>query len=743
MFSRFLQTAARFLTPVLLGSALIMPCAAQAAEPGWFSSAQGGANVPKADEPRVRAAIIAENTSLTPQAENRLAVELSHAPGWHTYWRNPGDAGLTTSFTFTGPAKFRFTEPEFPLPERIRTGDIIGFGYGDVTRFPFRVEVPRQVRFGEKVTIRVKVDYLACADLCVPGTATAQIRLPIAVAGKPSPDKPLIDEAQSLIPETIASDAINAVADEKRIRIDVAPEAGIVQRSLDFFPLEEDVLTLSDDPISVIPEDAGEPRAIYLTASETFAQTPLAKIRGVIVADGGPAHGGWAVETDIPVTPGTVAQPPRPMIAAAAITSSESGTGASEANSIPSSSGGTAASIGTLTAIFFAFLGGLILNLMPCVFPVLSLKLLQLVEGARKGEAIARHGIAFTAGVCTTMLVLAGALLALRGAGMALGWGFQLQNPAVVAGLILLFGAITANLLGLYEFTWGSGVANLSFARQQQKGIAASFLTGVLAVIVASPCTAPFMGAALGYALTETVAVALAVFTALGLGMALPWLLLCLFPAWAAWLPKPGPWMERFRRAMAIPMTLAIIWLGWVLSKQINYFGMLIVAAALGALTVALWLLGREQWGRGKNRPLMSVLLVLSLLSCFVATADDFARRGSVVDEASGWGEWSEAAVREALAEGRPVFVDFTAAWCVTCQANKAAALRTDEVSERMVELNYVRLTADWTNQNPEITEVLARFGRSGVPLYLIYRPDGRIDVLPELLTKGIVLEAL
>lgn len=746
IFSTLIRGAAAFAASLLFLAPAVTP--ASAADNGGWLSAIDHAKGPQTNEPHVRAKIIAENTSLTPQAENRLAVVLEHAPGWHTYWRMPGDAGLTTLFTFTAPPKFTVTPPRFPLPERIRTGELIGFGYGGTASFPFTVEVPRQVRFGDRVTVSVKVEYLACADVCVPGTANASIKLPLAVVGKPSADEAAIREAESLIPETIATNAVRAVIDENRIRIDVDPEAGIVQRTLDFMPLEESVLKLSTDPVATISADA---RSIQLEADPEFAAAPREKITGVLVADGGPAKGGWAIETDIPLVKGAVAPLPAAAstaaTAAAASTTAASGAlpGVATTSSAPNAPvGSSGPSLGAMTAVLFAFLGGLILNLMPCVFPVLSLKLLQLVDAARKGEAIARHGVAFTAGVCATMLALSGALLALRGAGAALGWGFQLQNPAVVAGLILLFGAITANLAGLFEFTWGTGVANMSFAKAKKDGVLQSFLTGVLAVIVASPCTAPFMGAALGYALTETVPVAVTVFLALGLGMALPWLLLCLFPAWAAWLPKPGPWMERFRKVMALPMALAIVWLGWVLSKQIDYFGMMVVVAGLAALIVALWLFGREQWGRGKNRPLLLVLLVLALSSTLVITAEPFRRNTpAVADDASGWGVWSEAAVTEALAQGHPVFVDFTAAWCVTCQANKAAALRTDEVNARMEELGYVRLTADWTNQNPEITKVLERFGRSGVPLYLIYRPDGRIDVLPELLTKGIVLDAL
>ena len=736
-FSKLIRGAAAFAASLLILAPVTTPAHAAGDDGGWLSAIDH-AKGPKTNEPHVRAKIIAENTSLTPQAENRLAVVLEHAEGWHTYWRMPGDAGLVTEFTFTKPSNIKVTPPRFPLPERIRTGELIGFGYEGTTAFPFTVEVPRQVRFGDRVTISVKVDYLACADVCVPGTANASIRLPLAVVGKPSGDEAAIKEAESLIPETIATDAVRAVIDENRIRIEVAPSAGIVEHTLDFFPLEDDVLKLATDPVaSITPEN----RTIQVEAAADFAAEPREKISGVLVADGGPAEGGWAIETEIPLVKGAVAPLPVQASAAAQTNGVEGVPAAAPVPAVPVSN---APSLGALPAIFFAFVGGIILNLMPCVFPVLSLKLLQLVDAARKGEAIARHGIAFTAGVCATMLALSGVLLTLRGAGAALGWGFQLQNPAVVAGLILLFGAITANLAGLYEFTLGTGVANMSFAKAKKDGVPQSFLTGVLAVIIASPCTAPFMGAALGYALTETVPVAVAVFLALGLGMSLPWLLLCIFPAWAAWLPKPGPWMETFRKVMAVPMALAILWLGWVLSKQVDFFGMMVVVAGLASLIVALWLLGREQWGHGKNRPLMLFLLVLSIAGAFTVSAENFRRSTpAVADDASGWGVWSEAAVSQALASGRPVFVDFTAAWCVTCQANKVAALRTNDVARHMDELGYVRLTADWTNQNPDITKILAQFGRSGVPLYLIYRPDGRIDVLPELLTKGIVLDAL
>ena len=279
-------------------------------------------------------------------------------------------------------------------------------------------------------------------------------------------------------------------------------------------------------------------------------------------------------------------------------------------------------------------------------------------------------------------------------------------------------------------------------SKNPKKGLRSSFLTGMLAVIVASPCTAPFMGAALGFAVTQPAAEALAVFLALGFGMALPWLLLCCIPGWAAWLPKPGPRMDTFRKVMAVPMALALLWLAWVLSRQVSTAGLLLAVAGAAALGVSLWLFGRRQWGKPASPVLMIGTALIAVASVFVigsGIVNEAAQR-----EASGrWAPWSDEAVEAALASGRPVFVDFTAAWCVTCQANKVAVLNTDAVTKALDEGNFVTLEGDWTNRDERISEVLARYGRTGVPLYLVYSPSGEVTVLPELLTGETVLEAL
>lgn len=700
-------------------AALFAAAVSAAPEGGWLSALDNKQADQSAAGPQVSVELVAEKTGLEPQANNRLAVVINHEPGWHTYWRMPGDAGLPTRFNFTAPAELKLTEPRFPLPEALITQGMVSYGYSDQAVFPFEVEVPR-FPTGRNADIRVHVEFLACKDMCIPGEADASIRLPYTVAPKPSENAALIENALPLIPEAADIDGLTAVYESDRLHIKLPATSVKVEKSLQFFPLAEDTTVLSAEPIFRHADDNSA--ELFLTLQPDFAANPRETIDGLLVADGGPAKGGWAVETVMPLRAGSVAEI-KPLIKL--------------------ETPAAALSFSTLTALAFAFLGGLILNLMPCVFPILSLKLLQLVEGYRRGEKLFAHGVAFTGGVLLTMGVLSGLLLALRGVGMALGWGFQLQSAWVVALLVILFVAITLNLCGVFEFTAASHLADTRVARNAPKtGVMSSFFTGVLAVVVASPCTAPFMGAALGYAVTQPAIEALAVFLSLGFGMALPWLLLCLFPAWSKWLPKPGVWMDWFRKIMAIPMGLAVIWLVWVLSKQITINGLLLMAAACGATAVFLWLLGREQWGRGRNRPLMAVMAVITIGVIGVTASGQFDRPNAV-ETKGNWAPWSEAAVKASLAEGKPVFIDFTAAWCVTCQANKFAALNRNEVQARFKAKQYTLLVGDWTNRDPAITEVLAAFGRSGVPLYLIYRPDGSVEVLPELLTPGIVTDAI
>ncbi len=707
-------------------AATIIGVAGAVASTAWAAGSTGwsipGKKAPELEQPDVTVRLIAEREALIPQADNRLAVVINQQNGWHTYWTMPGDAGFPTRFTFNLPEKLSATEPEVPYPERLDTMGIISFAFNGETVFPFRVSVPRDVPMGAKAKITLEADYLACKDVCVPGHASTSIELPYAVKADASSDAALLKRGEMLIPEKTRALKTEATVDGTKLEIKIPSGEVAIHHALSFFPLEANQIVLANAPRLARTKDGSS--ALYLTLTKEFAVSTPKALRGVLVADGGPLEkGGWAVETTLPLSAGTVIAP----------------LAENEPDVID---GSHAASLTALTAIGFAFFGGLILNLMPCVFPVLSLKILHLLESGRRGEPMLGHGLATTAGVLVTMLSIAGVLILLRNAGMALGWGFYLQSSWVVAALLLLFVAISLNLLGLYEFTLGTQLGNLSAARPMAGSKLHSFLSGVLAVVVASPCTAPFMGAALGYALTRPSLEALGIFAALGIGMSLPWLLLCLFPSWSKWLPKPGAWMNTFRRVMAIPMLAAALWLVWVLNQQLNLKGLLVLALAVLALGLSLWLIGRAQWGKSSSRILAASLSILAVGAVASVGMGLYERNASA--QAHGtWQPWSESAVEAALTKGQPVFVDFTAAWCITCQANKAAALNRDAVQEALNRYGYARFVGDWTNYDPQITKELERFHRSGVPLYLVYRPNGQVTVLPELLTPGIVLEAL
>jgi thiol:disulfide interchange protein DsbD len=401
---------------------------------------------------------------------------------------------------------------------------------------------------------------------------------------------------------------------------------------------------------------------------------------------------------------------------------------------------------GFLQILLFAFLGGLILNLMPCVFPVLSMKALALAAN-RDAPGSARAGaFAYGAGVVLSFLALAGMLIAFRAAGTSLGWGFQLQQPLFVTALALLMFAVGLNLSGLYEFG-GSRVANLGGGLARKEGATGSFFTGVLAVVVATPCTAPFMGAAMGYALTANAGVALAIFAALGLGFAAPFMLIGLVPGALRLLPRPGAWMTTLRQVLAFPMYGAAVWLIWVLSLQAGSDGVLAALAAALLLAFGLWVYGRSQGANGLRRAagLMTAALALLAVGILIPRAGAGAPPASSPSQSAlGYEPFSAARLQSLRAEGRPVFINATAAWCITCLVNEKVALSGTRLARAFADHKVAALKADWTNQDSEITALLASHGRSGVPLYLYFGPGAQAPVvLPQLLTESTVLAAL
>ncbi len=656
----------------------------------------------KKPEP-VQAELVSRFHDAVPGTEFEIGLLLRHDSKWHTYWKSTGDTGLPTRIQWSLPQGWNASEILWPTPAVFKIGDLVNYGYGDEVLLPVRISVPASAKVGSVQDIKAEVSWLMCADQCVPGKASLTLAVQVADKdGGATKACTLFEASHTAMPSPL-SDA-SGVFDPKTHAVRVTFKSTEPFHHFYVFAEGDDSVVYgapqsvsrSADKISVTLQGTDE-----LKAGSQFS--------GVFAADGGPRKGGWAGSFSVPLESGTVAAP--------TVSDDTPQTGLS-----------------SWLAVAMAFIGGLILNVMPCVFPVLSLKILSLVQD-RQHINLPLHSVVFTLGVLLTMLVLAGVLIAVKSAGISVGWGFQLQSPIFVASLAVIFAAISVNLLGWFEFS-GVRVSGGSYSNS----LLNCFATGVLAVVAASPCTAPFMGAALGYALTASIRESIFVFLALGLGMSLPWLVLSLFPVLTAWMPKPGAWMNVFRKLMAIPMLLTMIWLLWVLSLQVSFTALVLYIAAVISLCVCLFLYGKLQFSL-LTAKLPIVLSAACAVLLFAAASSPLFRQPDAAVQAAD--AWSPQAVENALEAGKPVFVDFTASWCVTCQANKIAVLDREDIREAFKQHGVVFLVADWTNQNPDITQALESFGRSGVPLYILYSPEGKTTVLPELLTKNIVIEAL
>ena len=656
----------------------------------------------KKPEP-VQAELVSRFHDAVPGTEFEIGLLLRHDSKWHTYWKSTGDPGLPPRIQWSLPQGWHASEILWPTPAVFKIGDLVNYGYGDEVLLPVRISVPASAKVGSVQDIKAEVSWLMCADQCVPGKASLTLAVQVADKdGGATKACTLFEASHTAMPSPL-SDA-SGVFDPKTHAVRVTFKSTEPFHHFYVFAEGDDSVVYgapqsvsrSADKISVTLQGTDE-----LKAGSQFS--------GVFAADGGPRKGGWAGSFSVPLESGTVAAP--------TVSDDTPQTGLS-----------------SWLAVAMAFIGGLILNVMPCVFPVLSLKILSLVQD-RQHINLPLHSVVFTLGVLLTMLVLAGVLIAVKSAGISVGWGFQLQSPIFVASLAVIFAAISVNLLGWFEFS-GVRVSGGSYSNS----LLNCFATGVLAVVAASPCTAPFMGAALGYALTASIRESIFVFLALGLGMSLPWLVLSLFPVLTAWMPKPGAWMNVFRKLMAIPMLLTMIWLLWVLSLQVSFTALVLYIAAVISLCVCLFLYGKLQFSL-LTAKLPIVLSAACAVLLFAAASSPLFRQPDAAVQAAD--AWSPQAVENALKAGKPVFVDFTASWCVTCQANKIAVLDREDIREAFKQHGVVFLVADWTNQNPDITQALESFGRSGVPLYILYSPEGKTTVLPELLTKNIVIEAL
>ena len=705
----------------------------------------------------VSAELVAARSAVRPGDNVQIGLFLQHAPKWHTYWRNPGDSGLPTRIEWQLPSGVEVGDIEWPAPKRLPIGPLLNYGYEGELLLPMLLTVPADARPGTELKLRATAHWLVCLDVCIPESAALELRLPV-VSADTVPGSTAwsadFERATALraLPLQGWTTAVQRAGRDLLLTLeaDTPRASGAAPPAIELFPFTEQLIETAVHEVHATPRGYAVKLRLMADAAAPAALSGIvvAQTNGTADSQGG-SGAVWGGTN--PINP--MVEFNAPLREVAQITLPE---GARRLDA-PAASGalrvGTAgvSGIGLWLALLMAFGGGMVLNLMPCVFPVLSIKLLGLAQHPPGPAVLRAHALAYGAGVLSSFLALALVLIGLQAAGSAIGWGFQLQEPGLVFALALLFFVIGLNLMGAFEF------ANLlppgAAAWRAKSPVGDAFASGVLAVVIASPCTAPFMGAALGFALTQPAATSLAVFAALALGMALPYMALCVAPGWRRWLPRPGVWMQRLKQALAFPMFATAVWLLWVLGQQAGIDAMARVLLALVALALLLWLMhigaARSLLGKGVAALALAALLVWGWPSVSAPAADNAANPAATqpaqtAHTADGvWLPYDEAQLARFAAEGRPVFVDFTAAWCVSCQVNKRLVLSTAATLADFERANVVLMRADWTRRDATITQALARLGRNGVPVYLLLRPGMTPLLLPEILTGGVVREAL
>jgi thiol:disulfide interchange protein/DsbC/DsbD-like thiol-disulfide interchange protein len=683
----------------------------------------------------VKARLVSEVASVGPGQTFTVALELDIRDGWHTYWRNPGDSGEPTKLAWQLPPGFTAGDIAWTTPHRFEIAPLVNYGYAKHAVHMVQITAPKDLKAGAPVSLAAKASWLVCSDVCIPEDANLQLSLPgSAQAGSVDPaSAALFTNARSELPSAQPAPTSARIAGDKLI-ITLGPEWGATLSqitSLAFYPYDEGGIEYAT------PQTLTRGKGTVDLAMKVGYQPPKAgAIRGVLVVT---ERNG--TQTDVvPIE----------------IAADFSGAGAADikpaARFAPLAQSNKEPEHSLPTLLLFAVLGGLILNLMPCVFPVLSIKALNVMEQAKKHPAAVRaKGLVFAAGVIVSMLCLAGVLLMLRAGGEQLGWGFQLQSPLFVTLLVYLLLAVGLNLSGVFEV--GGGLAGVGDNLTQGDSYSASFFTGVLATLVATPCSAPFMAPAVGAALTQAPFNALCIFAALGVGISLPFVLLSFAPWMRRVLPKPGAWMDTLKQVFAFPVYATAAWLLWVVAQETSPFGL--GAALAGSILVALaaWSFQKSRSSVGGGRVTVIATAVISLLLAIflpirfadvaaAATPSDSAQARPGVDE---WQPYSAARVTELNAAGRPLLVNFTASWCLTCLVNERNAFSDAAVQEIFRAKQVTLMKGDWTNRDPAITKALAAFGRAGVPLYVVYNSKPGVTepvVLPQILTAGVVQSA-
>lgn len=722
---------------------------------GLASLAVAASDRASTDEVQVR--LVSASSQVAPGQTVRLALEQRIAPHWHTYWKNPGDSGQPTSIEWSLPKTSTSTaiasDIQWPAPKRFDVGPITNYGYENEVLLLTDIRLPQDLTPGSTTTLTADATWLVCREECIPQQATLSLSLPVATVAKPSPDAARLSTAFAALPAKAPFDASSRIEGKALVVSWPVASTASAQQAL-FMPNDWGRIEHAAKPR--LDRD-GDSWRLRMPVGEQPA-TAGQPLEGLLLVDG------QAWEVSMPVTgvvPGAVtdASTSRSTTGPAAAAAADAGVAGRSGDS----EGGGDLSL--WTAMGLALLGGLILNLMPCVFPVLAIKALGFLQGSAKEHR--RQGLAYTAGVLAAFAALGAALLALRGAGDSVGWGFQFHSPLFVLLLAWLMFVLGLSLAGVLQI--GAGFAGIGQGLASKPGLTGSFFTGVLATVVATPCTAPFMGAAMAFALAQPAPQLMAVFLSLGLGLALPYLALAWWPALQRRMPRPGAWMDVLKQALAFPMFAAAIWLVWVLAQQAGPMGVLVALVGMGLLALAAWVraVSRQASARwrwiGLGTAVAAVAGTIALVPSLSAMVDLDASSPGVASAgmgAAGAGTtggagastadslhepYSPERLAQLRAQGKPVFVNLTASWCITCLVNERVALSTDEVREAFARQGVTYLKGDWTRQDPRITALLKQHDRSGVPLYLFYPAgsSGSAQVLPQLLTPGIVTAAL
>jgi thiol:disulfide interchange protein DsbD len=653
-------------------------------------------------------------SSIQPGSDAAVGLHFTLDKGWHVYWLNAGDSGEPPSIRWALPAGITAGPMQFPAPRRLPLGPLMDFGYEDEVLFPITLGVASTVQVPSTAQLTARVNWLVCREVCIPGKA--DLAFPLQVTAQAGPVDParqvLFEHFRSRLPQPLpaTSKAVFAATPTGfALAVTGHPTAGA-----EFFPLDQSQIE-NAAPQPVTGVDGGVEIAIKKDES---LHTPLSQLNGVVLLADGTAYEVHAAAGSLP----------------AATTSA-------------APEGGL---VRILRFLSLAFLGGIILNLMPCVFPVLFIKGLSLVEASRhKSSHVRAHGLVYALGILVSFWAVVALLLGLRAGGRQLGWGFQFQSPGFVAVMALLLFFLGLSLAGMFEI--GLTVTSAGSGLASRHGYAGSFFTGVLAMVVATPCTAPFMGAAIGFALAQSAVVAFAVFTALALGLAAPYLLLTVFPVWTRYLPRPGAWMEVLKQGTSVFIFGTVIWLVWLFASSAGVDALTALLAAFLLLAIAGWILGRWPARRVPAVFAVSVIalaIAIPLYALWKFPAEDAntatnTAHGVTGSGQAGWQPYTRAAIDQYRSQGHPVFVDFTARWCLSCQVNERVVLNRADVRSRLHDSGIVLVRADWTKHDENIGSALSELGRSGVPTYVFYVPGQPALILPEVLTPGIVFDAL